>query len=924
MSQPDRRSLLIGACRKRQDQIRHKLAQVRQRLQITDGLDNERWAQVERDLLGRFDQEEERVQRLLNESQETLAAPHSHEASTASAEPVERPEPGRSALLILQQNYKKAQLLLAQKNEQIARLQKEIESKPGEPANPDAELLVKEQTIAKLRQHNQALTAQVAKLKAEVIDEEELDELHRQNEALSAALEERDRVAAGLRAEIGRLQTPSSADQEELEELHRQNASLSNELAYRDENEAELRAEIMRLQEAPPGNEQELEDLQRQNEYLNQELSLRDQSEARLRGEIARLQAVERVTGELRDQNAVLASEVNEQTESLLRVQTEFEGRIVELTHQNEALRADLDLKTEVTGRVQFDLELKTGEFDRLSREHQLRGAQLEELQRQVDDLVKEATADAPASQAAAHHQELLEQLTQQAEKHEQELARQTEPLRAQIADLLQQLKEALQSQPASNEGELRAQITELQQQLEQAQTAPSNEAELRAEIADLKQQLNQARLSNDAELQSEIADLRQQLEHAQATAPSRESELQTEIADLRQQLEQTQAIASSSEAELQTEIADLKQQLEQAQTALPSNEGELQAQIAELQQQLEQAQATAPAGGSELQAEIADLRQQLEQTQAIASSSEAELQTEIADLRQQLEQAQTAPPSSQSELLAEMADLRQQLEQALQSPPFNEADLQTEIAALRQQILDVQPELERLREQARQSQALVPPEDPEKQQLQARVSQLEEQLASGGDPAELQQLKDKLALQADKFQLELELLRSAHKVVDTELAKLLEAPLGAAPPAAPRTNTSGYLGGDPSPEESGYLGAAPASPPPPRAPIRPVTPVAKSSGWLGSPDEEPWDGYVRPNYSKAGLPPGAAGAAKLAARSANLGVGSSIEEAAKADLPPLELSEASQEEADNWLAGPETAESDELPDWLTAEKPTE
>ena len=654
MSQPDRRSLLIGACRKRQDQIRHKLAQVRQRLQITDGLDNERWAQVERDLLARYDQEEERVQRLLNESQESLDAPHSHEASgqsTASVEPVGRPEAGRAQLLALQQNYKRAQLLVAQKNEQIARLQKELEAQSA-PPSVDAEQLAKEQTIAKLRQQNQTLSAQVVKLKAESIDEEELDELHRQNGALSNALAERDQLAAELRAEIARLQAPSPAHDEELEELHRQNAALSNELAYRDQAEAELRAEILRLQEQPPANEVELEDLQRQNEYLNQELSLRDQSEAQLRAELARLQAQGRVAAELREQNTALSEEVNQQTEALLRVQTEFEGRILELTRQNEALRADLELKTEVIGRVQFDLELKTGDFDRLTRDHQQRGQQMEDLQRQVDDLVREASRSTPNS----------------------------------------------------------------------------NEAELQAEIADLRQQLAQIPPSNEAELQAEIADLRQQL----AQAP--------------------QLRADDSEAQ------------------------QLQTQLVEQQQ-------------------------------------------------------------------------------------------------------------------------------------------------------EIQQLKDKLAIQSDKFQLELELLRSAHQTVASELAKLHEAPLGAAPSA----NRSGFLGGDAPAHESGYLGGPAAAEPVARPPMRPLTP-SKPSGWLGSPDEEPWDGYVRPNYSKAGLPPGAAGAAKVAARSANLGLNSSTEETVKpapsmtslGDLPPLELDSAVPEEAPDWLADPVAVESDELPDWLTAEKPTE
>ena len=676
MSQPDRRSLLIGACRKRQDQIRHKLAQVRQRLQITDGLDNERWAQVERDLLARYDQEEERVQRLLNESQESLDAPHSHEASgqsTASVEPVGRPEAGRAQLLALQQNYKRAQLLVAQKNEQIARLQKELEAQSA-PPSVDAEQLAKEQTIAKLRQQNQTLSAQVVKLKAESIDEEELDELHRQNGALSNALAERDQLAAELRAEIARLQAPSPAHDEELEELHRQNAALSNELAHRDQAEAELRAEILRLQEQPPANEVELEDLQRQNEYLNQELSLRDQSEAQLRAELARLQAQGRVAAELREQNTALSEEVNQQTEALLRVQTEFEGRILELTRQNEALRADLELKTEVIGRVQFDLELKTGDFDRLTRDHQQRGQQMEDLQRQVDDLVREASRSTPNS----------------------------------------------------------------------------NEAELQAEIADLRQQLAQIPPSNEAELQAEIADLRQQL-----------------------------------------------------------------AQI---------------------------------------------------------------PPSNEAELQAEIADLRQQLAQA----PQLRAD------------------------------------DSEAQQLQTQLVEQQQ---------EIQQLKDKLAIQSDKFQLELELLRSAHQTVASELAKLHEAPLGAAPSA----NRSGFLGGDAPAHESGYLGGPAAAEPVARPPMRPLTP-SKPSGWLGSPDEEPWDGYVRPNYSKAGLPPGAAGAAKVAARSANLGLNSSTEETVKpapsmtslGDLPPLELDSAVPEEAPDWLADPVAVESDELPDWLTAEKPTE
>ncbi len=161
---------------------------------------------------------------------------------------------------------------------------------------------------------------------------------------------------------------------------------------------------------------------------------------------------------------------------------------------------------------------------------------------------------------------------------------------------------------------------------------------------------------------------------------------------------------------------------------------------------------------------------------------------------------------------------------------------------------------------------------------------------------------------------------------VASELARLHEAPVGAAPPVG----RSGFLGGDAPSHDSGYLGGT--AEPPARPPVRPVTPASKPSGWLGSPDDEPWDGYVRPNYSKAGLPPGAAGAAKLAARSANLGLNNPGEEEARpapattglGDLPPLELSESSQEEAADWLAGPADSESDELPDWLITEKPTE
>ncbi len=810
MIQPDRRSLLIGACRKRQDQIRQKLAQVRQRLQVTDGLDNERWAQVERDLLARFDQEEERVQRLLNESQESLDAPHSQEATAErapSAEPATRPEPGRAQLIALQQNYKKAQILVAQKNEQIARLQKELESRAASPSSPDAELLLKEQSIAKLRQQNQALSAQLAKLKAEVVDEEELDELHRQNQALGNALSERDQAALELRAEVARLQVALSVLQEELEELHRQNGALSNELSYRDQQEAELRGEIVRLQEQPPGNEVELEDLQRQNEYLNQELSLRDQSEAQLRGEISRLQAQERIAAELREQNAALSREANEQTEAVLRVQTEFEGKIAALAHQNEILRADLDLKTEVTGRVQFDLELKTGEFDRLSRDHAQRGLQLEQLQAQVDDLVKEAThqsAGIPpellASQSAAHQQELIEQLTQQAEKHEQELARQL----------------SLQAET------LQARVEELQQQLESAATAQVDDEE--------KQQL-----------QARVVELQQQLEAATPT-PADEEEKQ-----------------------------------------------QLQARVAELQQQLEAA-TLAPAEDEEKQ----------------------QLQARVAELQQQLEAA-TPTPADEEE--------KQQLQARVE---------------------ELQQELEGLHQQLRQSQALVPPEDGEKLQLQTQLAELQQQLeltaqtrASAGDDEENQrlraqvtQLEEKIALQADKFQLELELLRSAQQYVSDELAKMLETPIGA--PAAPLrppppVSRSGYLGGDPeeSPfQKSGYLGGAPAQP----LPARPAVPVAsapKPSGWLGSPDDEPWDGYVRPNYSQAGLPPGAAGAAKMAARAANLGLASSTEE--PAELPPLDLDgHSSVEDAPDWLADPVAVEPEELPDWLVTEKPAE
>ena len=240
-----------------------------------------------------------------------------------------------------------------------------------------------------------------------------------------------------------------------------------------------------------------------------------------------------------------------------------------------------------------------------------------------------------------------------------------------------------------------------------------------------------------------------------------------------------------------------------------------------------------------------------------------------------------------------------------------------------------------------------MPPEDEEKTRLKTQVEQLQELLAQ----AQLEAIEagNRLALQADKYQLELELLRKAQKLVAEEVARLHEAPLGAAPVVnksgylggdplpeqagrlgvAPRTggfmgtptpaNAGGYLGGDTSSDDSGYLGA-PAqrtspnrqAPPPPSASANPTP-----EGWLGSPDDEPWDGYVRPNYTKAGLPPGAAGAAKLAARSANQG--KSVTE-----LPPLDL-EAPVEgvsDSSDWLAGPDTAEIEEVPDWLTAEKP--
>lgn len=251
LTQSNRRSLLVGACRKRQDQIRQKLAQVRQRLQL--GTDVSRWHKVEQDLLERYEQEEQRVQRLLNESVELPPLPAASADDLPAVESkVTRDSREQSAkttkldsssasLQYLQRQLKRAQLLLAQKNAQIQELKSQLEAQPGQDTALETELQSKAQIIDELRLEQQAQVnkllqkdEQLQLIQAQVDQLKKAAQVHRQvaeraqarhnevvakNEALSGDL--------ALNAEVlGRLQFDLELKVSENTQLMRCNEEL--------------------------------------------------------------------------------------------------------------------------------------------------------------------------------------------------------------------------------------------------------------------------------------------------------------------------------------------------------------------------------------------------------------------------------------------------------------------------------------------------------------------------------------------------------------------------------------------------------------------------------------------------------------------------------------------------------------------------
>lgn len=209
MSQPDRRSLLIGACRQRQEQILSKLVQVRQRLQLSNGLDNQRWVKVENDLLTRHDLEEQRIQRLMTESQESSAPRFEvrleEEAPARSLEPAPQSGPAEE----LQRQLKRAQTLLAQKTQLCLSLQDEVGRLQAQCAAPSSEVL-------ELRAQNAALSAELDGQRQRTRQNDELaSELavmtesvvrwQEKNAALQAQLEQKDKEGQDLRLQMESL-----------------------------------------------------------------------------------------------------------------------------------------------------------------------------------------------------------------------------------------------------------------------------------------------------------------------------------------------------------------------------------------------------------------------------------------------------------------------------------------------------------------------------------------------------------------------------------------------------------------------------------------------------------------------------------------------------------------------------------------------
>jgi len=575
---------------------------------------------------------------------------------------------------------------LGARDQEISELQEKLRTAQGNtpfasppPATEDQE---KNEESARLKEELAETRADLQK-NQEVVQELERIKLDLQKKEEEE--EELERVKADLRkkVEVEEELFRIRADLQKKAEIEEELASIRADLRKKDQVEQELatvKADLQKKREIEEELARARADLQQRDE----ELTHFKDTEAELERQRTLAIEIEQQLGEARKR--IAASD--EEAEALRRASSEATRR--DRGEQQESYR----MQREETTRLQLELQSREEELARVkSAADETRAEQEAELEHQrsrvadleqqlADALKRIATAEeeveATRKAAAEAAQEAAKERTQQ----EAELRRRDEDLARLKAELQGTEDEVRASQEAEIE-RLRAQVVELEKQLDAAKTeADALQQRIESVRREAEAQLKEATTRMEAELHSrdeKLVRLKEQHQTAEAEGRNRqEAELERQLARARadELVKRSTESTQQCDAEASSKEEALRAELQKRQEEIER----LQAELRSTNEELKLVKAMRLQQGTELeshQARMASIEEQL----AIALKRAVAAEDEADTLRKG-----ESHRNEEKEVWAQqLADLREQLEAAVRERAEleeRECELQTMIDA--------------------------------------------------------------------------------------------------------------------------------------------------------------------------------------------------------------------------------------------------
>ncbi|MCU7924295.1 MAG: cyclic nucleotide-binding domain-containing protein [Candidatus Thiodiazotropha sp. (ex Dulcina madagascariensis)] len=371
-----------------------------------------------------------------------------------------------------------------------------------------------------------------------------------------------------------------------------------------------------------------------------------------------------------------------------------------------------------------------------------------------VIDFNRESDDASPSAVDSPEEKRKLNRLKKELDEARRQFEQELEQRHTEIKLLRQALAVAKSRMQAGEEGAqnahaLQQEVQQLQESLQKAESRLSEGEDLADEkralqerVDDLEQsldatrdELNGARQLND-EARQQGNDLREQLNQLQVRHEEDEGRLKEEITTLQIQLESANE-ALHDEQEKQTAVeSEYQQQVETAQQSLSQTQDELkqlraanQQAATEHRQQLEEIIQTSKQAATKAGEKIADLQQRIE----AADSAQSALQAERDELTERLQTEQSRVISLQQSLEA-MEERRGGLEKELDAvrQAGNDADAQYSNAmeSLRSELERAREGVDQLRQEKHQNEQLLASRDSELSKAEARLTELQAELA--------------------------------------------------------------------------------------------------------------------------------------------------------------------------------------------------